>query len=1020
LGILLPKLIFGSKASTSMTYNWGRYSVIENKVFNNPSETNYVKYDSVIYRNCIFQNRDGAHTDANVIGLRDVGKALFENCTFKNLRKTESSSDYHAINIWTNVDSFIVRNCTFENISADGIQIGHMFYTDTVNNFMNYMLIEGCKFINPPNTSTENGIDIKAGCMDKGFIQNNYFEGFRFCDQTMGCSGGAGALAIHYRYSKNLTVRNNTFRNSSIGVSVSIGYAGGNILYEAPPANIKILNNVVQSTGAGIHLYDVVNAEVSNNIVYNSKEGIYIRDINSIKLNNNTVVNCWEYSIREYNASEGSCQYNNNLIVGNVGKWTMYMTGASNIKVSDTSEVKFCDPLNHDYRITSRSTVVIDKGADIDLKVDIEGESRPKGLGFDIGADEYSPPKMGGTDSVEVNSKPIVEDQSFDINESDYTKSVGTIIATDEDNGQTLSYTIISGNESGLFTLNSSTGILEFTSLSVDFTGDPTYILEVEINDNGSPELSSIAQITVNLFVDQSNSVPVIADQSFSIYEEDNLKSLIGQVKATDPDPGQELTYFLINGNEDLMFTLDNTSGNLYLSDPEIDFITTPPRVLTIEVRDNGYGQLTDQASVTINFIPDGTIYYIDPDNESDLVQNGSIDHPYSSYKDIHWESEAVYLQKRNTIAIVDFTLDIKFSDIRIGAYGNGEDPVIKYTSTPYLIRSIDNSDIVIENLKLEAKNALASIYFIGSNSKEIKIRNCQITGSEYGIRIIDGTSVYISNSTISNTEDGLYILSDYAEVKYCNFVENDHAINFSNYIGNAKIFNNDFVKNKISIVSSNTTTDIYNNIFYFDHNNDIAINHSKRNILSENNIFYPEHPGMIIIDGISALSLQDHRDNTGLDMNSFCKDPKFRNISLGDLSIKAESPAIDAGMELGILSDMYGTDVPFGSATDIGSCESNLFGSPLYSGDIEKSILDVELYPNPTDGIINLKVSEGLMIDQILITDITGKVIHKETAFDKFDNIIEMDISMQLAGFYYFSILITNGERIMKKVLLK
>ena len=102
------------------------------------------------------------------------------------------------------------------------------------------------------------------------------------------------------------------------------------------------------------------------------------------------------------------------------------------------------------------------------------------------------------TTPVFVNASP-----TFSIPENSTVGTVvGTVSATDADlPPQTLTYSIIGGNASGAFAINSATGqITVANSTPLNFEVSPSFTLNVQVTDNGSPTpLTAMAVVVVNL-----------------------------------------------------------------------------------------------------------------------------------------------------------------------------------------------------------------------------------------------------------------------------------------------------------------------------------------------------------------------------------------------------------------------------------------------------------------------------------------------------------------------------------------
>ena len=220
----------------------------------------------------------------------------------------------------------------------------------------------------------------------------------------------------------------------------------------------------------------------------------------------------------------------------------------------------------------------------------------------DNGAGSLSSQATVTVNVTDVNEVPVITNQAFSIAENTTTgSSVGTVSASDPDNGQTLSFAILSGNTGNVFSMNASSGALNvINSVLLDFETTPVYTLTVEVTDNGAGSLSSQATVTVN--VTDVNEVPVIANQAFSIAENSTAGSSVGTVSASDPDNGQTLSFAILSGNTDNVFSMNANSGALNVNNAVLlDFEATPVYTLTVEVTDNGAGSLSSQATVTVN-----------------------------------------------------------------------------------------------------------------------------------------------------------------------------------------------------------------------------------------------------------------------------------------------------------------------------------------------------------------------------------------------------------------------------------
>ena len=201
----------------------------------------------------------------------------------------------------------------------------------------------------------------------------------------------------------------------------------------------------------------------------------------------------------------------------------------------------------------------------------------------------------------DVNENPNIFTASFSVDENSLNgTAVGTVSASDPDNGQILSFSIIGGNTSGAFQIGSASGLISVANSSeLNFETNSTFSLNVEVEDDGVGYLSDQAIITVNL--NDINENPDINNQSFNVSEGIGNGELVGVVLATDPDAGQTLSFAIIGGNTDNAFQISSATGELIVANSNaIDEEANPVFYLSVEAQDNGTGNLTDVATITV------------------------------------------------------------------------------------------------------------------------------------------------------------------------------------------------------------------------------------------------------------------------------------------------------------------------------------------------------------------------------------------------------------------------------------
>jgi hypothetical protein len=333
------------------------------------------------------------------------------------------------------------------------------------------------------------------------------------------------------------------------------------------------------------------------------------------------------------------------------------------------------------------------------------------------------------------------------------------------------------------------------------------------------------------------NNFPSINNQEFVIKEHELADNFIGKIIAYDTDPGQKLAYTITSGNNDGLFNLSNLTGDLKVTRNDVFEVGSVSRELIVKVTDNGQDPKSSSATIVVNFVGESSLIYIDPENRNDASENGSIQHPFDSWQDVVFTEGNSYLQKRGTTAVLDKIL-LGADNISLGAYGEGELPVIEGQTSLYLISGFERRNITLSDLHIRGENAVSCIYFLGNTSDNIAVDHCILEGATNAIRIVDGKTFTIKYNTISSEFEGIAAAASTSNIYYNIFKNNQTAVNVINNTSSANIYNNIFVDNVESVSTTYAELTLYNNIFYMTGSDQQAIVAGSDHIVSDHNIF--------------------------------------------------------------------------------------------------------------------------------------------------------------------------------------
>ncbi|MBX3329147.1 MAG: DUF4347 domain-containing protein [Nitrospira sp.] len=212
-------------------------------------------------------------------------------------------------------------------------------------------------------------------------------------------------------------------------------------------------------------------------------------------------------------------------------------------------------------------------------------------------------------DNVQVsysipNSAPIIRSNgggaTASINVAENSTTVTTVASTDADAGQTLTYSIVGGADAAKFTINDSTGQLNFVSAPnyeapTDTGGNNRYDVTVQASDGqGGTDTQSISVRVTN-----TNETPTDLSLSANTVAEHAANgTVVGRVTGTDPDRGDRQTYTLTN-TAGGRFAINRTTGVLTVANGSLlNYEAATSHMITVRVMDAG--GLTYDKSFTI------------------------------------------------------------------------------------------------------------------------------------------------------------------------------------------------------------------------------------------------------------------------------------------------------------------------------------------------------------------------------------------------------------------------------------
>uniref|UniRef100_A0A2K6NG81 FAT atypical cadherin 1 n=1 Tax=Rhinopithecus roxellana TaxID=61622 RepID=A0A2K6NG81_RHIRO len=165
-----------------------------------------------------------------------------------------------------------------------------------------------------------------------------------------------------------------------------------------------------------------------------------------------------------------------------------------------------------------------------------------------------------------------------------------------------ITYSILSGNEHGKFSIDSKTGAV-FIIENLDYESSHEYYLTIEATDGGTPSLRDVATVNINV-TDVNDNTPVFSQDTYTavISEDAVLEQSVITVLADDADgpSNSHIHYSIIDGNQGGPFTIDPGRGEVKVT-KLLDRETISGYTLTVQASDNGSPPRVNTTTVNID-----------------------------------------------------------------------------------------------------------------------------------------------------------------------------------------------------------------------------------------------------------------------------------------------------------------------------------------------------------------------------------------------------------------------------------
>ncbi|MEM9679780.1 MAG: choice-of-anchor Q domain-containing protein [Bacteroidota bacterium] len=275
---------------------------------------------------------------------------------------------------------FVMRDISIHDnyihdVTGEGIYLGNSFYNGTN--------VYGCGVTQYPH-------EVRGVEINNNIVENAGWEAIQV-------GAAVEDVKVHSNIITDYGAANRSGQNG--GIQVGIGTTG------------QVFNNLInKGKGPAVFIQGIGNNLVFNNVIRNAGTfGIIISNrptplasdvanqgfLGGVHIINNTIINSGDATLKEsVNGASGNVFYNN-LIITSQNNWDQFRGDTDwaregNLVFTNVNGAGFVDAPNLNFGLSTGSTA-INAGVDVSsfgINIDFEGNTRPSGTAYDVGAYE--------------------------------------------------------------------------------------------------------------------------------------------------------------------------------------------------------------------------------------------------------------------------------------------------------------------------------------------------------------------------------------------------------------------------------------------------------------------------------------------------------------------------------------------------------------------------------------------------------------------------------------------------------